>query len=712
MAALSSQEGWFMAGSVGALMRFVQSQTTQAQSDPELLRSFVECRDQRAFAELVQRYGPLVFGICRRILRDSHEAEDAFQATFLLLCRRAASLRQPDRLGSWLHAVACRIAGKALRRGWRRGVTLEPQHDSPMPINADGEAMRELRPILDEAVRALPAKYREPIILCYLQGLTNADAARRLGCPLGTIAIRLSRARDQLRSRLGRRGVVLPAALFPVLLSKTAAVSSAPISLYKSTVAQVAAPAAATITQLIEGIGKTMLVEKSRWFAGALVVLSACTVGLVSYHSGASEPARPAVKAEDAPAGAPNEKPAVIAVVNFIVECEEPRCARLVAEMAELHRKRIAEQWLGKELPKWTKPCKIHVKIKAEGAKGATTMAFDDGISLSMLLQGPLDRILADTLPHEVTHTVMATHFGKPVPRWADEGIAMMSESPEERTRHLRQAGELVNHVFDNRLVRPNPVAIGMFPLKDLMPMRSFPDNPLYAEVLCVQGHSLASFLVERSDRATLLGFVKDGMEGDWNKAAAKHYGFRDLDEMESLWRQSLAPAIPAAPPKKEPTAMSFKGVQPTIVHAVARTAYDDRTGVKITPITILRTYARTRNVTTYEQRTTDGKTYIVPVTGERNEMSYTESSYAAKDVKAFELDGTPIETTAVLERLTKETPVLLSTSGKVSPFYLQIIKAGTMVLVIPEEPGIHLEEVPPALLTPAITVPGQISPQ
>jgi RNA polymerase sigma factor (sigma-70 family) len=612
-------------------------------------------------------------------LRDNHEAEDAFQATFLLLSRKAASLRQPDRLGAWLHAVACRIAGKALRRRWRRGVTLEPGHDSPMPVDTDGEAMRELRPVLDEAIRALLAKYREPIILYYLQGLTNADVARRLGCPLGTIATRLSRARDQLRLRLIRRGVVLPAALFPVVLSKAAVVSSAPIGLCKSTVAQAAGPAAASITQLIEGIGKAMLVEKSRWFAGAIVVLCACTVGLVSYHSGASEPGRPAVSPADT-GDVPKDKPAAIAVVNFIVECEEPRCARVVAEMAELHRKRIAEQWLGKELPKWTKPCKIQVKIKREGSQGATTMAFpDDGISLSMLLQGPLDRILADTLPHEVTHTVMATHFGKPLPRWADEGIAIMSESPEERTRYLRQAKDLV---ANDRMLK----------LKDLLPMRDYAKD---ASVSFVQGHALTSFLVERTDRTTLLGFVKDGMEGDWNKAAAKHYGFRDLDEMDSLWRQWLAPAIPAIyPPKKEAATDSYKGVPPAIGIAIAGTAFDDRTGVEII-VRILRTESYSAKFTRYEERTSDGRTYYVPINAERNQIRTVESSYLAKDVKAFELDGTPIETTAVLERLKKEMPVLLSVARKVDPFYLQMIKAGTMILVIPGLPAVHAEGAP-----------------
>ncbi len=564
-----------MSSSVGALMQFVRSHTTLPRSDSELLSSFAEHHDQGAFAELVERHGPLVLGVCRRILRNGHDAEDAFQATFLLLSRKAASLRNPDRLGAWLHSVACRIAGKALRRSWRRGVTLEPEYDLPAPVDANAEALRELRPILDEAICALPAKYREPIVLCYLQGLTNTDAARRLGCPLGTVAIRLSRARDQLRSRLARRGVVLTAALFPVLLSKAALSSAAPIGLFESSVAQVAGPAAANITQLIEGIGKTMLVEKSRWFAGAIVVLCACTVGLVSYHSGASEPARPAAKPTHPSGEVPKDKPAAIAVVNFIVECEEPRCARVVAEMAELHRKRIAEQWLGKELPKWTKPCKIQVKIRPENARGATTMNFEGGIGLSMLLEGPLDQLLADTLPHEVTHTVMATHFGKPIPRWADEGIAMMSESPEERTRHVLQALQLV---ANGRTMR----------LKKLLPMTNFPVHP----ILYAQSHLLISFLVEQKDRATLLVFVKDGMQGDWDKAAAKHYGFRDLEQMESLWKQWLNDLKMQPHPLEDRAkiGIKFPGAPPVIGIATSAGEHDQ--------IKIMRIESKTEKVT------------------------------------------------------------------------------------------------------------------
>jgi RNA polymerase sigma factor (sigma-70 family) len=706
-----------MSSSVGALIQFVRSHAAVPRSDTELLRCFAERHDQCAFAELVERHGPLVLGVCRRILRDGHEAEDAFQATFLLLSRKAASLGQPDRLGAWLHSVACRIARKALHRGWRRGVSLRPEHDPPMPVDANAEALRELRPVLDEAICALPAKYREPIVLCYLQGLTNTDAARRLGCPLGTIAIRLSRARDRLRSRLVSRGVVLPAALFPVLLSKTGASAAAPIGLCEITAGQAAGPVAAGIAQLIEGIGNTMLLEKSRWFAAAIVVMSACTFGLVSYHSGASEPAQGTVNATGAPeniskerpvkmaaadfksvaatAEAPKEKPAAIEVVNFAVECSEPRSACVVAEMAELQRKQIAERWLGKELPNWGRPCTIQVTITpepdfAKGAsktsefglslhntKGVTSMTFQgDNVGLSMTLEGPLDRLLADTLPREVTHAVLATHFGKPVPRWADEGIAIMNESPEDQNRYMHKAWDLL---AGDRTMK----------LKNLLPMREYPNDRESMLLLkgnpwlfYVQGYSLTRFLVERKERATLLGFVKDGMVGDWNKAAMKHYGFRDLDEMEETWKKESSKGMPAKTAEElaaRATSQLPPGVGPTVGLALMVGENSQ--------ITVVRAESHSEPFTKYvPKKNLAGETSYEPVTTSRMAVQRKTSLHAAKDVKAFELDGRPIEKAVLLDRLKKETAVLLSVTGRIDPFYLRVIKPGTIILVIPEE--------------------------
>src|SRR5205823_3540528 len=154
-------------------------------------------RDEAAFAALVRRHGPMVLGVCRRVLRDAHDAEDAFQATFLLLARKAAALRQPDRLGPWLHGVAHRTALKAKAAGVRRRQRERPLDDLPAAGGGDDLLWRDLRPVLDDAIGRLPAKYRVPVVLCYLEGRTNAEAARALGCPTGTVATRLARARQR-----------------------------------------------------------------------------------------------------------------------------------------------------------------------------------------------------------------------------------------------------------------------------------------------------------------------------------------------------------------------------------------------------------------------------------------------------------------------------------------------------------------------------------
>jgi RNA polymerase sigma factor (sigma-70 family) len=540
-----------MSDSVGVLLRFVRSRATPPPSDRELLGRFVEGHDQVAFMELIERHGRLVFGVCRRILHDGHDAEDAFQATFLLLSRKASSIREPEKLGAWLHGVAGRIARKtAVRRDRRRSISFRPEHAPCMLIDERAEALNELQPILDEAIRALPAKYREPVILCYLQGLTNAEVAHRLGCPLGTVATRLSRARDLLYSRLVRRGIVIPAAMLPTLMAQTSAAALPSIGLRESAAAQITAPATAKISLLTEGIGRIMLMEKSRWLAGAVVVMSTWTVAALCYRSGASEPPSTANAAkvmnaskQSPPAleGPEVDEPTKNVMVrlrhvqqslNFNVQCAEPRCARLIAEMAELQRRQLAKSWLGKELPRWDERCEIQVKITSGSAKGATSMSFPpDKANFSSSIEGPLDYLLADVLPAQVAHAVLATHFGKPVPRWVDEGIAIMSESPEEQVRLQRMIMEMA-------------VAGRTVKVKELLTMKDYPRDVM---VLYVQGHSLTEFLVKRKDRTTLLRFVKDGMDGDWNKAAANHYGFRDLDEMDTAWRAELPNKAPEA---------------------------------------------------------------------------------------------------------------------------------------------------------------------
>jgi len=191
---------------------------TEDASDTELIDRFITWRDHDAFAVLVRRHGPMVFGVCRRVLRDPHEAEEAFQVTFLVLVRKADTLGQPERLANWLYGVANRVARKAKLAATRRETHERAAAGSaivaPVTLGPDGA---ELRAVLDEEMVALPEKYRAPLVLCYLEGLTNEDAARRLGWPTGSMSYRLARGRELLRRRLARRGLVC-LALWPVFL--------------------------------------------------------------------------------------------------------------------------------------------------------------------------------------------------------------------------------------------------------------------------------------------------------------------------------------------------------------------------------------------------------------------------------------------------------------------------------------------------------------
>jgi RNA polymerase sigma-70 factor (ECF subfamily) len=211
-------------------------------TDADLLRRFATDRDQAAFTTLVERHGPLVLSVCRRVLGAVQDAEDAFQATFLVLARKAGEIRDPGLLGNWLYGVASRIARKARvavtkRQTHEKQVRLLPSLEAPAAPVPD-----DLGPVLDEELSRLPEKYRAALVLCYLEGKTNEEAARLLQWPTGTVKGRLARARDLLRSRLARRGLRASALLLGTFLGAAQAKAAA-----------VSAPLAATTTRA--GVG-------------------------------------------------------------------------------------------------------------------------------------------------------------------------------------------------------------------------------------------------------------------------------------------------------------------------------------------------------------------------------------------------------------------------------------------------------------------------
>src|SRR5262249_45899079 len=190
---------------VQEIRRFIAAARRDDSSDRALLDHFSHSRAERAFAELVRRHGPMVLGVCRRVLRHSADADDAFQGTFLILVRKAAAIRDADRLGSWLYGVAWRVANK-LRIGRPRGLPLPDEFPA---VSADLDWPVEL----DAAIARLPEKYRAPVVLCHLQGFSPSEVASQLGCAPATVVTRLFRAREALRKRLTALGLTVPAVL-------------------------------------------------------------------------------------------------------------------------------------------------------------------------------------------------------------------------------------------------------------------------------------------------------------------------------------------------------------------------------------------------------------------------------------------------------------------------------------------------------------------
>jgi len=232
---------------------------TAPSGDGALLESFLTDGDESAFEALVSRHGPMVRGVCRRLSASSHDADDAFQATFLVLVRKGGRLRDPDRLGPWLHGVATRVAGKARARAGRRRD--QPLMDVDVPAR-EGRAAEwsDLMPIIDAELARLPAKHRDVLVACLLDGATAEEASRRLECPVGTVKSRLARAREALRDRLTVRGVA-PALAVAALSTESSAfaspVSSALIrATLKAATSDAVAPGVAALTK---GVAFTML---------------------------------------------------------------------------------------------------------------------------------------------------------------------------------------------------------------------------------------------------------------------------------------------------------------------------------------------------------------------------------------------------------------------------------------------------------------------
>jgi RNA polymerase sigma factor (sigma-70 family) len=258
------------------------------QTDGQLLECFIARRDEDAFEALVRRHGPMVLGVCRRVVGSVHDAEDAFQATFLVLVRKAASLGSRERVGNWLYGVAYRTALKARVATVRRRLKEKQVQHMPQPKVEPEEGGSDWQPLLDQELNRLPAKYRVPLVLCELEGRTRKEVARQLHLPEGTLSSRLATARTLLAKRLARRGLALSGGALAVVLAEQAASAGLPAALVVSTVKAASLGAGAALTAgvvsaevaaLTEGVLKAMLLTKLKIATVVLLTVGALGIG-------------------------------------------------------------------------------------------------------------------------------------------------------------------------------------------------------------------------------------------------------------------------------------------------------------------------------------------------------------------------------------------------------------------------------------------------
>ncbi len=258
-------------------------------TDGQLLECFVSRGEEAALAALVRRHAGVVWGVCRRVLRNHHDAEDAFQATFLVLVRKAASVMPREMVGNWLYGVAHQTALKARATAAKQRTRERQVAEIPEPKAVRQEVWQDVRPVLDRELSHLPAKYRAPVVLCDLEGKTRREAALQLGVPEGTVAGRLARARDMLAKRLTRHGLAVSAGSLAAALAQGTASAFPPAAVVSSTIAAATLVAAghaaavgaisAPVAALMEGVLNAMSMTKFKIASVGLLVVLLAGVG-------------------------------------------------------------------------------------------------------------------------------------------------------------------------------------------------------------------------------------------------------------------------------------------------------------------------------------------------------------------------------------------------------------------------------------------------
>lgn len=518
--------------------------------DAELLARFRDSRDDAAFNELVRRHGSLVWRICRRLCGPS-SADDAFQATFLILACRADSVRKAASLGSWLVSVAGRVARQTRKRDQRMQAVPANLNQIALSENTNrAPELDDLATILDEEITRLPDHLRDPLVLCLIQGRTQEQAAASIGGSVRTIRRRLDRAKAVLQARLERRGVI-PAVAAASIVSLGAATGAAAPELIHRTVNDAiqfltvgaSTPAVILAKGIVMGTAKLKLAG----VAAAASIVFGLGFGL------ASDPAKPApmkpalgdIIVPPAVAGSVEPPPTPQAVTprvyaahstaNFHVYAVSHTQARMVAGEAEYLRKELSKTWCGAELPDWPTPCTILMSPSSKTVGSGTRFTFQPKTdntpaavkTAHMTLNGPFLTVVEEMLPDEILRCVLTTQLRKQLPRWVDKGFPLLLNPDFAQAYNDGRARQALN---EGRAIR----------LKRLFTMDKESNSP---EGIFAQSHSVARFLKMRksklpsdSKEEALVQFLTIARDENWDAAVKRVYGFESVDALEIAW--------------------------------------------------------------------------------------------------------------------------------------------------------------------------------
>jgi RNA polymerase sigma factor (sigma-70 family) len=577
-------------------------------SDADLLVRFVAGRDEAAFEELVRRHGPAVLRVCRRLVGPA-QADDAFQAVFLVLACRAKAVRKAASVGSWLVGVAGRVARQMRQQLSRRqatsfggqGETADPSQPPP-----DSHfAITELAAALDEELTRLPDALRAPVVLCLVEGRTQEQAVAELGGSLRTLRRRLDRAKGLLRLRLERRGVV--PAVVVALIGNMQNSTAVPPELVRCTVRGVFEFLAGgfAVRSTPASIAKGVVANMTTFKAAVLVPVAALVlVGLGAVWA-QDKPGKNQLdpfqqkpgdnwQGKDPKTPGDNqhieeyyrhlaeleiEKRKAHRTKNFLVYAPTPTMARALASEAEYQRELLAKQWFGKELPDWDEPCQIRYTETITTPKGTSVISYGkqkDGwpglVKSQILINDEFLPALTNELPRQVMRMVVNSYFGTVIPRWADEGMSIAAQPVNAQAEQDELCRNLLREGRGMRLREFLPIRPRMNNApKDIMTLSA------------AQGHSVVRFLIQQKVTVgapilkehpqlarpfqsvsngqqqfvvfLLLGIEKNTAES-WNNAAKSVYGFESVDALEKAWLDYLQkPESVMKPSAKLPSA-------------------------------------------------------------------------------------------------------------------------------------------------------------